>query len=68
MIKQPPPVGQMISEISADLTARGSQAFVDDDFAHDVEKGIESQRQSSTAILGVVLDSSVLSAAALVPQ
>ena len=45
VIKQPPPVGRMISEILADLKARGSQAFVDDDFAHDVEKGIESQRQ-----------------------
>ncbi len=44
VLKQSPPVGRMISEILADLRARGSQAFIDDDFARDVEKGIESQR------------------------
>ena len=43
--KQSPPVGRMISKILADSKERGPQAFVDDDFAHDVEKGIESQRQ-----------------------
>ena len=45
VLKQSPPVGRMISEILADSKERGSQAFVDDNFAHDVEKGIESQRQ-----------------------
>lgn len=45
VLKQPP-VGRMISEVLADLRVLGSQAYVDDDYAHDVEKGIESQRQA----------------------
>ena len=39
------PVGRMISEIVADLKARGSDAVMDDDFAHDIEEGIKAQRQ-----------------------
>jgi hypothetical protein len=35
----------MISEIVADLKARGSGAVMDDDFARDIEEGIKAQRQ-----------------------
>ncbi len=39
------PVGRMISEIVEDLKARGSQAVMDDSFAHDIEEGIKAQRE-----------------------
>jgi antitoxin (DNA-binding transcriptional repressor) of toxin-antitoxin stability system len=45
VLKPSQPVGRMISEIIADLKARGSQAVMDDDFARDIEEGIKSQRQ-----------------------
>lgn len=45
VLKPSPPVGRMISEIVADLKARGSNAVMDDDFARDIEEGIKSQRQ-----------------------
>ncbi len=45
IMKQLQPAGRMISEVVADLKARGSDAVMDDDFAHDVEKGINAQRQ-----------------------
>ena len=45
VIKPSKPVGRMISEVIADLRARGSNASIDDDFARDVEKGIEANRQ-----------------------
>ena len=45
VIKPSKPVGRMISEVIADLRARGSNASIDDDFARDVEKGIEADRQ-----------------------
>ncbi|MBK9169065.1 MAG: hypothetical protein IPM24_16555 [Bryobacterales bacterium] len=48
MVKQPKPVGRMISEIVADLKARGSNAVMDDDFARDIEEGIKAQRQPWT--------------------
>ena len=35
----------MISEIIADLKARGSTAVMDDDFARDIEEAIKVQRQ-----------------------
>ncbi len=38
-------VGRMISEVIADLKARGSNAVMDDDFARDIEAGIEAHRQ-----------------------
>jgi antitoxin (DNA-binding transcriptional repressor) of toxin-antitoxin stability system len=44
-IKPSKPVGRMISEVIADLKARGSNAVVDDDFAHDIEEGIKAHRQ-----------------------
>ena len=45
VIKPSQPAGRMISEIICDLKTRGSQAVIDDDFARDVENGIEAQRQ-----------------------
>ena len=39
------PAGRMISEVVAELKARGSTAVMDDDFAHDIEEGIKAQRQ-----------------------
>ncbi len=37
--------GRMISEVLSDLRARGSRAVMDDEFACDIEDGIQSQRQ-----------------------
>jgi antitoxin (DNA-binding transcriptional repressor) of toxin-antitoxin stability system len=37
--------GRMISEVIADLKARGCRAVIDDDFARDIEEGIRAQRQ-----------------------
>jgi len=45
ILKASRPVGRMISEIVADLKARGSHVVMDDDFAHDIEEGIKAQRQ-----------------------
>ena len=45
VIKAPAAQGRMISEIIADLEARGSQATMDDDFARDIEDGIKAQRE-----------------------
>jgi antitoxin (DNA-binding transcriptional repressor) of toxin-antitoxin stability system len=45
VLKPSPPVGRMISEIVADLKARGSNAVMDDDFARDIEEGIRVQSQ-----------------------
>ena len=49
VIKPPAPVGRMISEVLADLKERGSTAVMDDDFARDIEDGIEAQRQPCAA-------------------
>ena len=45
VIKPSQPRGRMLSEIVADLKARGSNAVMDDEFARDIEEGIEVQRQ-----------------------
>ena len=45
VIKPSQPAGRMISEIVSDLKARGSTAVIDDDFALDVEEGIQAHRQ-----------------------
>jgi hypothetical protein len=34
------PEGRMITEVIADLRARGSKAVIDDDFASDIEEGL----------------------------
>ena len=45
LMKQLQPAGRMISEVIADLEARGSDAVMDEDFANDVEEGIKAHRQ-----------------------
>jgi len=45
VIKPSKPAGRPISEVIADLEARGSNAVIDDDFARDVEEGINAQRE-----------------------
>ena len=45
VLKSSKPVGRMISEVVADLKARGSSAVMDDDFARDIEEGLKAQRQ-----------------------
>jgi antitoxin (DNA-binding transcriptional repressor) of toxin-antitoxin stability system len=42
------PVGRPISEVIAELKVRGSKAVIDDDFARDIEAGIEAYRQPWT--------------------
>ena len=42
VIKPSKPAGRMISEVIAELKARGSTAVMDDDFARDIEKGIKA--------------------------
>ena len=51
VLKPSLPVGRMSSEIVADLKVRGSNAMIDDDFAHDIEEGIKAQRQPWTRSL-----------------
>ncbi len=45
VIKPSRPAARMISEVIADLKARGSDATMDDGFARDIEEGIKAQRQ-----------------------
>ena len=45
VIKPSKPAGRMISEIVADLRARGSKAVIDDAFARDIEEGIQAHRE-----------------------
>ncbi len=42
---KPQATGRMISDVIADLEARGSEAIINDDFAHDIEEGLKAQRQ-----------------------
>jgi hypothetical protein len=39
------PAGRPISEVIAALEASGANAVIDDDFARDIEAGIEMSRQ-----------------------
>ncbi|MBX7134038.1 MAG: hypothetical protein K1X67_15300 [Fimbriimonadaceae bacterium] len=48
VLKPSKPAGRMISEVLADLKARGSEATMDDDFARDIEEGINAHRQPWT--------------------
>lgn len=43
VIKPSPPAGRLISEVIAELKARGSNASMDEDFARDIEEGIKAQ-------------------------
>ncbi len=45
IIKPSYPAGRMITDVILDLRARGSDAVIDDDFAHDIEEGIRAQRE-----------------------
>ena len=45
VIKASKPAGRLISEVLADLKARGSTAVVDDEFARDIEEGIKAHRE-----------------------
>ena len=45
VIKSSKPAGRLISEVLADLKARGSMAVMDDEFARDVEEGIKAHRE-----------------------
>jgi antitoxin (DNA-binding transcriptional repressor) of toxin-antitoxin stability system len=45
IIKPPPPTGRLISEVIADLEARGTNAAMDEDFAHDIEAGVDAYRK-----------------------
>ncbi len=40
-----PLAGRMISEVIADLKARGLSAVMDDDFAQDIADGVKAHRQ-----------------------
>jgi antitoxin (DNA-binding transcriptional repressor) of toxin-antitoxin stability system len=44
LIRPPQPKGQLISEVIAALEARGSDAVMDEDFARDIEEGIQTRR------------------------
>jgi antitoxin (DNA-binding transcriptional repressor) of toxin-antitoxin stability system len=46
VIKASKPAGRLVSEVLADLQARGSTAVVDDDFARDIEEGIRAHRET----------------------
>lgn len=48
VLKPSQPAGRMISEIVAELKARRSNAVIDDNFARNIEEGIEAQRQPWT--------------------
>ena len=45
VIKPSRPAGRSISEVVAELKARGSRGILDDSFARDIEEGIKAQRQ-----------------------
>jgi antitoxin (DNA-binding transcriptional repressor) of toxin-antitoxin stability system len=45
VLKPPQTKGRKLSEISAALEARGANTVVDEDFARDVEEGINAHRE-----------------------
>lgn len=45
VIKPSKPVGRMLSDVIADLKARGADVTMDDDFANETEEGIKAHRQ-----------------------
>ena len=46
VIKASKPAGRLISDVLADLQARGSAAIIDDEFARDIEEGIKAHREA----------------------
>lgn len=68
VLKPSKPAGRMLSEVVADLKARGADAVMDEDFARDVEAGSRPSASHGLhhfchSVPGVVLDSSLLIAA-----
>jgi len=45
VIKASKSAGRLISEVLADLKARGSTAVIDDEFARDIQEGIKAHRE-----------------------
>jgi hypothetical protein len=45
VVRMPAPAGRMISEVIADLKARGSNAAMEDDFARDVGEWLKADRE-----------------------
>jgi non-canonical (house-cleaning) NTP pyrophosphatase len=45
VIEASAPIGRPIPEVVAELRARASDAVMDDDFARDIEAGIEEHRE-----------------------
>ena len=45
VIKPSRPAGRLMSEVIADLKVCGPEAVMDEDFARDVEEGIEARRR-----------------------
>lgn len=45
VLKPSKPLGRLISEVIADMKASGSTATMDEDFARDIQAGIDSQRE-----------------------
>jgi antitoxin (DNA-binding transcriptional repressor) of toxin-antitoxin stability system len=48
VLKSATPAGRRLSEIVADLKARASSAVMDEDFARDIEEGIQARRDPWT--------------------
>ena len=44
ILKPPKPAGRLISEVVAELKARGSTVAMDEDFVRDIEEGVKAQR------------------------
>jgi antitoxin (DNA-binding transcriptional repressor) of toxin-antitoxin stability system len=45
IIKASKPAGRLLTEVLADLQARGSTAVIDDEFARDIQEGINAYRE-----------------------
>jgi hypothetical protein len=46
VIKRSKPAGRLLTDVLADLQARGSTAVIDDEFAADIQNGIDAYRES----------------------
>jgi antitoxin (DNA-binding transcriptional repressor) of toxin-antitoxin stability system len=46
VIKASKPAGRLLTDVLADLKARGSTAVIDDEFASDIQDGINAYRES----------------------
>ncbi len=48
VLRSPLPTGRSLADVSAALAARASLATMDEDFARDIESGIQAQREPWT--------------------